>query len=144
MNLSNAVKISLVQASQASGTTTLTTTPVDMADFDGVLFFGSMATADNTAQTNYIKVQEDVTSAMTTAADLAGSRVTPDANTEVLYIDVYQPPSRYVRASIARGVATAVGDIYALQYNGKRFPAQNVIAGTITGKVVATPIEGQA
>lgn len=141
MNLFSYTKISLVQSSQASGTTTLTTNAVDMAGFDGVLFFGSLATQD---PTNYIKAQEDMVSKMTNAADLAGTKVTADANAEVLFLDVYQPLARYVRLSVVRGVATATGDIYALQYCGRREPMDNVVPGTITGKVVATPIEGQA
>jgi len=49
---------------------------------------------------------------------------------------MYQPPERYVRVEAARGTSSTLGDIWAIQYNGRRKPITQNITGTIVGKAI--------
>lgn len=139
MNISNSVKVSLVQVAQASGTSQIDATAVDMSGHEGVMFFCSIGTAN---AGNILKAQEATDDA--TFNDLAGSGVIATTNGQVAYIDVYRPADRYVRPAVVRGVATAIGDIYAVQYSNRAMPQENNIAGIIAGVLLISPEEGQA
>lgn len=138
--LMNNVKITLVKAAQIEAGTDVTTDIIDMAGFEGVVFFGTIATA-NTA--NYIYAQQDTASNGATMADLAGTKVVAAANGQVVWLDIYKPEKRYVRAYIERGGAnTATGDFYAIQYQGRKGLISNLVANKLIGEIHISPAEG--
>ena len=142
MNLSKNVKITKVAVAAVSAGTAVNGSAVDMAGFDGVLFMTTIATAN---AGNFLKVQQDSDVALGTVADLAGSAVVATANAEVVFVDCYQPAERYVRPVVIRaGANTAVGDIYAIQYEGRVKPTDNDITDIIVGTLIVSAAEGNA
>lgn len=141
MNLFKNVKLTKVKAGQTTGTSAVDSDVVDMQGYEGVVFFTTIATH---AAGNYMKGQQDVDSGMGTVADLAGSKVVADADAEVVWLDVYRPLKRYVRAEIVRGTTTVTGDIYALQYSGRVKPETNLVANLLLGSLLVSPAEGTA
>lgn len=142
MNLSSAVKVLEHIPTTVTGTTTINGTAVDMANFDGVLFVCKITTA---AANNTMKAQQDTAVGMGSAADLLGSAVVlGGASDEILWIDLYKPQERFVRAAVLRGTTTVIEWAIAIQYTARLRPVSNALAGTIAGKVLASPIEGTA
>lgn len=142
MNLSNGIKITKVKAAEATGTTEVLSDAVDMQGYEGVLFFTTVGSFN---AGNYIKAKQDTDSGMATAADLEGSKVTPTANGEVAWLDIYRPQERYVQLSVIRaGATTTVGEIYALQYESRKQVVDNNVTDTIIGSLLVSPDEGTA
>lgn len=141
MNLSKNVKLIKVKAGQATGTTAVDSDVIDMAGYEGVLFFGTIATAN---AGNYMKAQQDSVIGMGTAVDLAGSKVTAAADASVVWLDVHRPTKRFVRVEIVRGLTTVTGDIYAIQYNGRKLPETNLTLNSLIGLLLVSPSEGTA
>ena len=142
MNLSSEVKITKIKDTQVSAGTEILTDEIDMAGFDGCLIFTTIATAN---AGNYIKAQEDDTTGMASAADLADTKVVAASTNDVVWLDIYKPLKRYLRASVIRaGTNTVVGEIYALQYSGRNFPISNLVTNSIIGELHVSPIAGTA
>lgn len=139
MNLSKNVKVVLAKAAQASGTTAVTTDVIDTLGFQGVMFFGSIATKD---AGNYATAQQGTKADGSDAADLADTKVTPATNGHSFLIDVYRPQERYVDVVITRGQATATGDVYAVLYGPTKMPTAH--GSTILAETHASPAEGTA
>lgn len=140
MQLSNEVKLRKIKASQTSAGTEVISDVVDMAGYEGVMFFATIATAN---AGNYLKAQQSPNAAMSDAADLENTKVVATANGQVVFLDIYKPAERYLTANVIRGGAnTVVGDIYALQYEGKVKPEVNLVTDVIIGELHITPDEG--
>lgn len=137
MNLSNDIKITVVEAAATAATTELVTDVLDMSGFEGVMFIA--LTGDVTASSvltltvkansaNSVSSPTPVTQ-KATAAFTAGAS---DADSKVLMVDVYQPTLRYVFGSLTRADQNAViGGIIAIQYGAHNKPttqAASVIA----------------
>ncbi len=139
--LMNNVKITLVRAGEAAGTHKVPTEMIDMAGFEGVVFFGTIATKGNG---NFIYAQQDEAEDGSFSVDLAGSKVVATANGQVVWLDIYKPEKRYLRAWINRETSTAFGDIYAIQYQGHKGLISNLsaVAGELIGKILISPDEG--
>ena len=140
MNLSKNSKLIKVKAGQASGTDLITSDTVDMQGFEGVMIFGSIATAN---AGNYAKARQGDNSAMSDGADLAGTKIVPGDNGDSFLIDLYRPSKRYVDVQVVRGAATNTGDIYALLYDAPR-KAPTSQGATIDAELHVSPAEGTA
>lgn len=141
MNLSAEVKITKIKAGQASATTEVLSDVIDMANYDGVLILGTIATAN---AGNYLKAKQGKDAALSDAADLTGSKVIATANGETVWLDIYRPLERYLQVSVTRTVATATGDLFAIQYAGRNKPITNVVTDVLLGKLLVSPAEGTA
>lgn len=142
MNLSSEIKITKVKAAEVSAGTEVLSDEVNMAGYDGVVFFTAIGTAN---AGNYIKAQQDDVMGMAGAADLEGTKVVATANDQVIWLDVYRPLKQFVRVSVIRaGAGSTVGEIYALRYAGRMRPVDNVITNTIIGELHVSPNEGTA
>lgn len=138
MNLSKNAKLTLVKATQPSAGTAVNSDSVDMEGFDGVMFFGSITTANAANFANAAQSSDD-----STFADLEGTKVVPGDNGDSFLIDIYKPTDRYVRCEIDRGgTNTITGDIYALQYCGRKVPVSH--GSTIDAETHISPAEGTA
>jgi hypothetical protein len=131
--LSQLIGIKKVKAQTAAGTTTITSDTVDMQNekADAVCFVTTFNTA---AADNILKTEKS--SDDSAWSDVSGGAVAPGASDETQFVDIVSPPTRYVRASCARGTSTILGEIYALLYRLRTQPYDNTIAGTIAGKTV--------
>lgn len=141
MNLSKGTKLTLVKAAQTSAGTAINTDSVDMEGFEGVMFFGTVATVNAANFANLAQSDDDGDA--DAFADLAGTKVVPGTNGNSFLIDCYKPQERYVRCEIDRGGAnTATGDIYALQYGARKEPTSQ--GSTIDAELHVSPDEGTA
>lgn len=139
MNLSKNIKITKVKAGQSTATSEVSSDAVDMSNFDGCLFFATIATAN---AGNYLKVEQSKDVDFTTHEDLKGSKVVPDKNDMVVLVDVYRPlegQGKYLRAAIVRTATTVTGDIYAIQYCGRSLPEVNAVAEKMAVKLLISP-----
>lgn len=142
MNLSKEVKITKVKAASATGTTEVTSDVVDMAGFEGVIFLTNIGSFN---AGNFLKGQQDTVVGMGTVQDLEGSKVVATANGETVFLDIYKPKERFVRASVIRaGATTVLGEIYALQYSGRVSPVDNDTVDVLLGSLLISPDEGIA
>ena len=137
MNASKNMKLTKVLAGAAAGTTALNSASVDMQGFEGVMFFGTIATADATNYANAAQSSDD-----STFADLENTKVVPGDDADSFLIDIVKPTDRYIRCEIARGVSTATGDVYALQYGARKAPVSH--GSTIDAETHISPDEGTA
>lgn len=127
MNLSKEVKLTLVKGSQSEGTTAVKSDVVDMTNYDGCLFFTTIATAD---AGNYLVVEQSTTEDFASSVELEGTKAVAIENGEAVFVDVFRPlekQGRFLRASVVRGVSTAVGVIYAAVYDGRDKPEDYAI-----------------
>lgn len=132
--------LALNTISAASAGTTVTGAAVDMAGFEGVLFFCTIATAN---AGNYLKAQGGEASDLSDAADLEGTKVVAAANGSVVCLEVNRPKERYIRPAVIRGGAnTIVGDIYQLRYRANNKPTTNQITNLLVSLSVKSPAEG--
>ncbi len=140
MNLSKNTKVVLALAGQVTGTTTLTTNPIDVQGFEGVMFVGSLAAVN---AGNFAKARQGQQSNMSDGADLANTKVTPVANGDSFLIDIYKPQERYVDVQIVRGgLTTVTGDVYAILYGPRKAPTAH--GSTIAAETHISPVEGIA
>lgn len=141
MNGLKNIKITLVEAGATSAGTELTSDSVDMEGFDGVMFVGSIATAN---AGNYGKAAQSSDDGVADAfSDLEGSKNVPGTNGHSFLIDIYKPLKRYVRCAVIRaGANTVTGDIYAIQYCAAKAPISQ--GATINGELHISPAEGTA
>ena len=122
MNLSKNVKVVFVKAGQSAGTDPVNSTAVDLSGYEGVMFFGTIAVANDG---NYLQVEQGAVSDFSTKSVLDGAKMAVGSNGDVAFVDVYRPQEKlgkYLRASIVRGASTATGCIYAILYNGRVKP----------------------
>jgi hypothetical protein len=140
-------KVKLIKVKDASGaaTTAVDSDGVDMdqdGGFGGVLFFTSFGTA---AANNTVNAAQSSDNASTDDyTDLAGTAVTSGTSDEDVWVDVYRPTKRYVRLEAARGTSSTLGDIWAILYEPRVVPTDNVLSGTIVGEGHVSPAEGTA
>jgi hypothetical protein len=125
-----------------AGTTTIDSTPVDMAGFSGVLFIARLGTP---AANNTIRAQQDTAVAMPAAADLAGTAVASGAN-NVLAVEVLYPggPSgeQFVRCRVTRGTSTTIDSITAIRFGARTRPS--TMPSTVSFESWIGPGEGSA
>jgi len=141
MQLSKNTKLTKVAAAAVSAGTAVTSDAVDMQGFEGVMFFGSIATAN---AGNFAKARQDSASNMGAAADLEGTKNVTGDDADSFLIDVYRPRERYVDCQVVRaGANTATGDIYALQYGPLR-KAPTSQGATVDAEAHVSPAEGTA
>lgn len=140
MNLSKNSKLIKVKDSQATGTTTITTDPIDTEGFDGVMIFGKIATVN---AGNFAKARQGAASNMSDGADLAGTKIVPGTDGDSFLIDIKRPTKRYVDVQVVRaGATTILGDIYALLYGPRKSPTSQ--GSTISAELNISPAEGTA
>jgi Na+/H+ antiporter NhaD/arsenite permease-like protein len=138
--LSEALEIHSALATTTAGTSDVTGSIIDMLNAESVLFVAKFGTA---AANNSIKAQQDADSAMGAAADLAGSKVVVGSSDEIVWLEIFEPQERYVRAVAVRGTSTTL-DWCVATVRLKKLPADNITSGTITGQALISPAEGAA
>jgi len=141
MNLSKNTEVEMILAGAGSAGTTLTSSAVDMQGFEGVMFVGTIATAN---AANFAKVQQSSDDGDADAyADLTGTKNVPGDDADSFLIDINKPRERYLKLLIDRGGAnTATGDVYAIKYGAHAKPTSH--GSTIDAEMHASPAEGTA
>jgi hypothetical protein len=131
MNLSKSIKVTVVEAAAAAGTSELVTDVLDMQGYEGVMF---LALTGDVTDTSVLTLTAKANSAnsvssptpITQKATDAFTASATTADSKVLLVDVYKPTLRYVFASLTRATANAVvGGIIAIQYCAKNKPTSH-------------------
>jgi hypothetical protein len=146
-DLLSEIKIDRVMNAVAAGTTDQTTSTVDMANYDGVMFIALFGTLTATQVTS-IYARQGQASNMSDAADLANTRVGPLADADsnkALVLDIYRPQERYVNLVVDRGTANAVIDgVLAVRYRGRKKPVAQEVASVAFSESHVSPAVGTA
>ena len=144
-HLTDALKTTRVLNSVVVGTSSQTSSVLDMAGYDGVRFFVLFgAITDGTLG---IKVQQDTDVAMGAAADVEGTLVSgavTDDN-KMIIVDVFRPRERYVQCIVLRGGAVGgiIDGVIAEQYNAINIPV--TASSTVAAQEKwSSPVEGTA
>ena len=145
-NFLTANKLDRVEAATAAGTTDIESAIVDMAGYEGVVFFTTFGTITSGAVTS-IKVQQNTANSTSGMADLTGTGITvaDDDDGQTFAIEVYRPREQYLQCVVDRGTQNAVvGEIYAIRYGAAVQPVTNTVADTLTAEIHISPAEGTA
>ncbi len=116
------IRVTLDIPPTVAGTSTLTGTILDMADWDAVAFF--LITADVTsACVLSVEARGSDTADGLNDVQVTGSQTTPrtcgatDTDNALLVSDVVRPAKRYLFAKVIRSTANAaIGGVLAIQY----------------------------
>jgi len=141
MNFGKKYKIQVVKAAQTVDTGAVNSDAIDMQGWNGVIFLACIHTAN---AGNYVNAAQGALENGSDAADLEGTKITPTANREAIWLDVYKPGDRYVRLEIARGASTATGEVWAILYEGRLLPPTNLETDVVIGETHISPDEGTA
>jgi hypothetical protein len=145
MNLSKEIKVTVVEAAAAAGTSELVSDVLDMQGWGGVMFIALLGDVTDTSvltltakgnTANHVSSPTPVSQAAATFTAGASS-----ADSKVLMVDVFDPALRYIFASLTRATANAVlGGIIAIQYQPDQKPTvqdASVIASAIAAGAAA-------
>ena len=135
------VRIDVVEAAAAAGTTTLTSDILDMSGYDGVMFIAHLGdvTLDSvvTLQGLTNNTNDTVTPTTVTAAVATVTATADSADNKLLIIDMVRPAERYVYCTLARAAANAVlNGITAIRYRARNHPTTqgaSVVDSAIAG-----------
>jgi hypothetical protein len=135
-NLLKDCKFLVVKNAVAAGTTTQTTSTVDMAGYDAVTFIAELGTVtDDSVLT--LKAQDGTDSGGSGAADITGATTAAftaaTSSNTMIVLDVIAPQARYVTAVLTRATQNAaINCIIAILHRSKSRPvtqsATHVIA----------------
>jgi len=143
--LSSRIKLIKVSDHTTAGTSAVDSAAVDLAQdggYESVLFLTSFGTA---AAGNTLNAAQSSDDAVADAyADLVGTSVTSGTTDEDVWIDIYRPQERYIRAEAARGTSSTLESIWAILYGARKIPVDNTVSGTIAGEAHNSPAEGTA
>jgi hypothetical protein len=147
MNLLKNVSIAQILGYFAAGTTKRTSTIIDMANWEGVLFIAGLGTILDTGTIDVYAEQHTLnqTSGM---ARVAGASVYTVNATSAAYtqsciaLDIFRPQERYLQCNITPAVANAVVlGITAIQYTGRKL-VTTLPVSVLKSTQLVSPAEG--
>jgi hypothetical protein len=145
-NLIPSTKRTRVVNATALGTTTITSSIIDMSGFSGVVFDIAIGASAVAGQLTVFKVQGGQLANGSDMADLAGTHVGPlpdSVSNGLVAIEIAYPTFRYLQLVIARSTQNvAIDSVVATQYWGKRdaTPDDTVLGSNL----VVSPAYGTA
>ncbi len=132
------LKVTVV-APAATNTTTITSTAIDMAGYQGAIFIVRLGSP---ATNNSVKIQQcDTTGG--SYADLTGTSVGSHVSDNPLIVDVYKPLEQFLKYVVTRGTTTTIDSVTIIQYGARGVRPVTQPSGTQTEKYYA-PVEGTA
>jgi len=140
--LSSEALITSALATTTGGTSTVTSSAIDMAGYEGALCIVKFGTA---AAGNTLKAQASSDDAVADDyTDLEGTSVGVGASDEIVWLDIKAPRKRYLKFLALRGTSTTLDAGFVLRYGARQLPVDNTTAGTIHGEAHLSPAEGTA
>lgn len=146
-NIALRTALKRVMNAVAAGTTTQTSSAVDMAGYQGVRFIVSLGAVTATG-VPAVKASDCDTSGGS-YSDIAGSLgtayVASTDDNKVWVLDIYRPTHRFVKCIVTRGTANAVIDgIVAELYEPRNQPAIDDATTVLGHKLLVSPADGTA
>jgi hypothetical protein len=130
-----------LQDHTTAGTAAVNSDIVDVAGYQGVVFFTSVGTAN---ATNSLKVQGNTANQTTGMTDLLGTSLASGTDLNDVIIEVHKPQYRYLRVVATRGASTTLESVWAHLYGGRGNSAKNNVAATQTSELHVSPAAGTA
>jgi len=132
MNLSKNVKVSQIRGYYAAGTSARTSSIIDMAGYEGVMFIANFGTIINTG-TIAFKAQQNTINSASGMADISGATKTATVTSTTaaytqscMILDVFQPVEEFLQVVITPAIQNAVIlGVVAIQYSAKDKPPTN-------------------
>jgi len=138
-HLSRNVKKTLCQAPLAAASTGRAGAAVDMANWDGVEFAGSLGTYGTTS---FATLKAQVSTSTTSWTDLTGATASSTAGVDdkLLIVDVFRPRQRYVRPFLTQhGTGGEYGGTIASQYGARKLPVTHASTTLAAAAVLTVP-----
>lgn len=139
------INIAATTAAGAAGQTTITSSAVNMAGFDGVCFVVPIGPITSGAVTSMKLQQSSDDGSSDNYSDVLGTSVTiaDDDDNKLKYLDCYRPTKQYLKLVISRATQDAtIGSVVAIQYDARTLP---VTQGTnVAGEQHKDEAEGTA
>jgi len=140
-NFLSKCKLVKISDHSAASTADVTSSIVDTAGYQGVVFFTSFGTAN---ATNTIKVQHNTANQTTGMADVLGTSVASGSSDEDVIVEIHRPQARYLQIVAARGASSTLESVWAALYGGDARLASNSVTGTQIAEVHSSPAAGTA
>ena len=132
----NENEIRKVANAATAATTAVNGAAVDMANWEQVTFWASIATAN---AGNHLTVQQSATVGFESPETLEGAKAIALENGDVVAVTVNRPLKRYLRAVLTRTASTATGEIYAARTGSRTEPVDNNEASEIMATLLPSP-----
>jgi len=126
-NVLNTGKFVKIKDYSAASTADVTSDIIDLAGYQGAVFFTSFGTAN---ATNTIKVQGNTANQTTGMADLEGTSVTSGSSDEDVIVELHKPQFRYLQVVASRGASSTLESVWAYLYGGSLDSSANSVTGT--------------
>ncbi len=145
-NLIKRCKVTRLANASAAGTSDVTSSSIDMAGYDSVMFgvlFGAIVSGAVTS----IKVRQDTVTGMGSAADLTGTSITvadTDDN-KITLTEIFRPLERFLDVVVSKATQNSTVDgIFAIQFNASGLPTTQDATTTLGNELHLSPVEGTA
>lgn len=132
-NLSKELKITHLKAHTAAGTSTLTSSEVDMEGYEGVIF----VTAYSVANANNLVTMHGGDATGVLAATLALKAT--GTSDEKIVLDVFRPIHRFNALVCSVGTSSTVESIWAIQYGARTKDVTSALSGTLAHATFTSP-----
>lgn len=146
-NLAKLVSGIRVSNAVAAGTGTVTSSAIDMRNYEGALIVVAFGAIVSGAATS-IKAQQSSDDGGSDAyADLLGTSITvaDDDDNQFVVLDIYKPRERYLKAIVSRATQNSTVDgIFVLRYGAKKLPAVDDSSTVVASETHVSPAEGTA
>jgi hypothetical protein len=147
INLSKETKLQRVSNAVAAGTSTVTSSSVDMKGYENCLFvvaFGAIVSGG----VQSVKVQQSSDDGSTDAySDLEGTSVSVADNNDnqLVYVEIARPTKRYLKCIVSRATQNSTVDaIIAVLSGNKDMPTTHDATTVLGGETHVSPEEGTA
>lgn len=141
----NKISIAATTAACVAAQTTITSSAINMAGYQGVCFVVPVGPITSGAVTTMKLQQSDDDAASDAYSDVLGTSIAiaDDDDNKLKYLDVFRPGKQYVKVVVSRATQDAtLGGIVAIQYNARKTP---VTQGTnVAGEQHSSAAEGTA
>jgi hypothetical protein len=144
--LSETIAVDRVLSYFAAGTTKRTSTILDMAGFDGVVFIADFSTLIDTGVIDAYAEQHTLnqTSGMTRVLGQTTHTVTTAQaamTASCIVVEIHRPQERYIQFNVTPSVQNAViTGVTAIRYKGRKLPVTQS-TNTLKSTVLASPGE---
>lgn len=132
MNLGRNVKIKRLKSFQSAAQSDVTSTEVDVSNFEGALFTVAMGAIDGSAETTCF-VRSAAATGMASAAELEGTIITiaDDDDDKIFVMDVYRPLEPFLDVKVTRATSNSEVENIQVELYGPRKAPTTHDSGTV-------------
>ncbi len=135
-------RVTEVISATTTGTSTISSSAVDMTNYENVAFITSLGTAaaDNGHKVN----QSSDDGGADDYTDLLGSSNLCNGTGKVVASEIIKPTKKWVKCSVLRGTTTTINSCICIRWGAKTKPVTNTTTNAMNTEVLISPAEGTA